>query len=148
MFQGATSLNLDAKGRMAIPARHRDALLQAAEGHLVLTAHPHRCLLLYPAPDWEPIRARILAAPSLEAQSAKLRRLLVGFAVDLDMDAAGRVLVTPELRQYAGLDKQVWMVGQGTHFEIWSDAGWKQQQEEIFALGDKLLPPGMENLAL
>jgi MraZ protein len=148
MFQGATSLSLDAKGRMAVPARHRDALLKAAEGHLVLTAHPHRCLLLYPAPDWEPIRARILAAPSLEAQSAKLRRLLVGFAVDLDMDAAGRVLIAPELRQYAGLDKDVWLVGQGSHFELWSDAGWKQQQEEIFALGDKLLPPGMENLAL
>jgi MraZ protein len=148
MFQGATSLSLDAKGRMAVPARHRDALLKAAEGHLVLTAHPHRCLLLYPAPDWEPIRARILAAPSLEAQSAKLRRLLVGFAVDLDMDAAGRVLIAPELRQYAGLEKDVWLVGQGSHFELWSDAGWKQQQEEIFALGDKLLPPGMENLAL
>jgi MraZ protein len=148
MFQGATSLSLDAKGRMAVPARHRDVLQKAAEGHLVLTAHPHRCLLLYPAPDWEPIRARILAAPSLEAQSAKLRRLLVGFAVDLDMDAAGRVLIAPELRQYAGLDKDVWLVGQGSHFEVWSDAGWKQQQEEIFALGDKLLPPGMENLAL
>jgi MraZ protein len=148
MFQGATSLSLDAKGRMAIPARHRDALLTAAEGRLVLTAHPHRCLLLYPAPDWEPIRARILAAPSLEAQSAKLRRLLVGFAVELDMDSAGRVLVAPELRQYAGLDKDVWLVGQGSHFELWSDVGWKQQQEEIFALGDKLLPPGLENLAL
>jgi MraZ protein len=148
MFQGATSLSLDAKGRMAVPARHRDALSKAADGRLVLTAHPHRCLLLYPAPDWEPIRAKILAAPSLEAQSAKLRRLLVGFAVDLEMDTAGRVLVAPELRQYAGLDKDVWLIGQGSHFELWSDAGWKQQQEEIFALGDKLLPPGLENLAL
>ncbi|MBI3523744.1 MAG: division/cell wall cluster transcriptional repressor MraZ [Betaproteobacteria bacterium] len=148
MFQGAAALNLDAKGRMAIPARHRDALLALAEGRLVLTAHPHRCLLLYPAPAWEPIRAKILAAPSLETQSAMLRRLLVGFAVDSEMDAAGRVLVAPELRQYALLDKQVWLVGQGSHFEIWSDAGWKQQQETIFALGDKLLPPGLENLTL
>lgn len=148
MFQGATSLSLDAKGRMAIPARHRDAVLKAAEGRLVLTAHPHRCLLLYPEPDWVPIRNQILAAPSLEAQSAKLRRLLVGFAVDLEMDAAGRVLVSPELRQYAGLEKNIFLVGQGSHFEVWSEAGWKQQQEEIFALGDKLLPPGMENLAL
>jgi MraZ protein len=148
MFQGATSLSLDAKGRMAIPARHRDALVQACQGRLVLTAHPHRCLLLYPAPDWEPIRAKILAAPSLELQSARLRRLLVGFAVDLEMDAAGRLLVSPELRQYAGLEKEVWLVGQGSHFELWSDAGWKQQQDEIFALGDKLLPPGLENLAL
>ena len=133
---------------MAIPARHRDALLALAEGRLVLTAHPHRCLLLYPAPAWEPIRAKILAAPSLETQSAMLRRLLVGFAVDSEMDAAGRVLVSPELREYALLEKQVWLVGQGSHFEIWSDAGWKQQQETIFALGDKLLPPGLENLTL
>ena len=148
MFQGATALNLDAKGRMAIPARHRDALLALAEGRLVLTAHPHRCLLLYPAPAWDPIRAKILAAPSLETQSAMLRRLLVGFAVDSEMDAAGRVLVAPELRQYAALEKQVWLVGQGSHFEIWSDAGWQQQQQAIFALGDKLLPPGLENLTL
>jgi len=148
MFQGAAALNLDAKGRMAIPARHRDTLIALAEGRLVLTAHPHRCLLLYPAPAWEPIRAKILAAPSLETQSAMLRRLLVGFAVDSEMDAAGRVLVSPELRQYAALDKQVWLVGQGGHFEIWSDAGWQQQQQAIFALGDKLLPPGLENLTL
>ncbi len=148
MFQGATALNLDAKGRMAIPARHRDALAAIGEGRLVLTAHPHRCLLLYPQPAWEPIRAKILAAPSLEAQSAMLRRLLVGFAVDSEMDAAGRVLVTPELRHFAGLEKEVWLVGQGSHFEIWSDAGWRAQQEAIFALGDKLLPPGLENLSL
>ena len=148
MFQGAAALNLDAKGRMAIPARHRDALQALGEGHLVLTAHPHRCLLLYPAPAWEPIRAKILAAPSLETQSAMLRRLLVGFAVDSEMDAAGRVLVAPELRAYAALEKEVWLVGQGGSFEIWSDAGWKQQQEAIFALGDKLLPPGLENLTL
>lgn len=148
MFQGAAALNLDAKGRMAIPARHREALLAPAEGRLVLTAHPHRCLLLYPAPAWEPIRAKILAAPSLETQSAMLRRLLVGFATDSEMDAAGRLLVPPELRQYAALDKQVWLVGQGSHFEIWSDAGWREQQEAIFALGDKLLPPGLESLTL
>jgi MraZ protein len=148
MFQGAAALSLDAKGRMTIPTRHRDALATVGEGRLILTAHPHRCLLLYPEPAWEPIRAKILAAPSLETQSAMLRRLLVGFAVDSDIDAAGRVLVTPELRQYAGLEKEIWLVGQGSHFEIWSDAGWRAQQEAIFALGDRLLPPGLENLAL
>lgn len=148
MFQGATALSLDAKGRMAIPARHRDALIQEGSGRLVLTAHPHRCLLLYPAPAWEPIRAKILAAPSLEAQAAKLRRLLVGFAVDMEVDSAGRLLVTPELRRYAGLEKDIWLVGQGSHFEVWSDAGWQREQEEIFALGDQLLPPGLQDLAL
>lgn len=148
MFQGAAALNLDAKGRMAIPARHRDALTRAGDGRLVLTAHPHRCLLLYPEPAWEPIRAKILAAPSLEVQSAMLRRLLVGFAVDIEMDAAGRLLLPPELRQYAGLEKGVWLVGQGNGFEIWSGAGWQAQQETIFAQGDKLLPPGLADLAL
>ncbi len=148
MFQGAGQLNLDAKGRMAVPSRHRDALMTVGEGRLVITAHPHRCLLLYPQPAWEPIRAKVLAAPSLEAQSAMLRRLLVGFAVDTEMDGAGRLLVAPELRQYAGLEKEVWLVGQGSHFEIWSDSGWKAQQEAIFALGDKLLPPGLENFSL
>ena len=93
MFQGAAALNLDAKGRMAVPARHRDALQALGDGRLVLTAHPHRCLLLYPAPAWEPIRAKILAAPSLETQSAMLRRLLVGFAVEAEMDMDYRAAV-------------------------------------------------------
>lgn len=148
MFQGAAALNLDAKGRLAIPARHREALNGSAAGALVVTAHPHRCLLLYPQPAWEPIRDKILAASSLEQQSALLKRLLVGFAREEEMDAAGRLLIAPELRQFAQLDKQVWLVGQGNHFELWSDAGWKQQQEAIFALGDKLLPPGLEELSL
>lgn len=148
MFQGAAALNLDAKGRMAVPSRHRDALVAAAEGRLVVTAHPHRCLLLYPAPAWEPIRAQILAAPSLQVESAMVRRLLVGFAEELELDGSGRLLLSPALRQFAGLDKEIWLVGQGSHFEIWSAAGWQAQQEAIFAMGDKLLPPGLENLAL
>ena len=130
------------------PARHRDALTAAGSGALVLTAHPHRCLLLYPLPEWEPIRNRVLAGSSLEKQSALLKRLLVGFAEDVEIDSAGRLLLSPSLRQYAGLEKEIWLVGQGRHFEIWSAAGWKAQQEAIFAVGDKLLPPGLENLAL
>ncbi len=148
MFQGAAVLNLDAKGRMAVPSRHRDALLARGEGRLVVTAHPHRCLLLYPQPDWEPIRNQVLAASSLQIDAAMVRRLLVGFAEEVELDGAGRLLISPALRKYAGLEKEIWLVGQGSHFEIWSDAGWQSQQEAIFALGDKLLPPGLENLAL
>lgn len=133
---------------MAVPARHRDALQVLSEGRLVVSAHPHRCLLLYPESAWVPLRDKILAAPSLETQAAMLRRLLIGFAVESEMDAAGRLLLTPELRNYAGLEKAIWLVGQGSHFEIWSDAGWQQQQQAIFALGDQLLPPGLANLAL
>ncbi len=148
MFQGAAALNLDAKGRMAVPAKHRDALVAPGAGRLVVTAHPHRCLLLYPAPAWEPIRNQLNAASSLQVESAMVKRLLVGFAEDVEMDGAGRLLLSPTLRKFAGLEKEIWMVGQGSHFEIWSDAGWQAQQEAIFSLGDKLLPPGLENLAL
>jgi MraZ protein len=148
MFQGAAALNLDAKGRLAVPARHRDALQVLSSGSLVITAHPHRCLLMYPTPAWEPIRNQVLAAPSLEQHAALLKRLLVGFAREEQLDGNGRVLIAPELRRYAGLDKEVWLVGQGNHFELWSEAGWQKQQDEIFALGDKLLPPGLESLAL
>ena len=90
----------------------------------------------------------MLAAPSLEQHAALLKRLLVGFAREEQLDGNGRVLIAPELRRYAGLDKEVWLVGQGNHFELWSEAGWQKQQDEIFALGDKLLPPGLESLAL
>ena len=148
MFQGAAALNLDAKGRLAVPARHRDAMQVRASGSLVITAPPQRCLLIYPSPAWDPIRAQVLAAPSLEQQAALLKRLLVGFAREEQMDAAGRVLIAPELRRYAQLEKEVWLVGQGNHFELWSDAGWQKQQDDIFALGDKLLPPGLESLSL
>jgi MraZ protein len=147
MFQGATALSLDAKGRLAIPARHREALVAASEGQLVLTAHPHRCLLLYPAVAWEPIRDKVLAASSLNPQSAAIKRLLVGNARDESMDSAGRLLIAPELRQFAQFEKQVWLVGLGSHFEIWSDAGWKKEQDAVFALGNEL-PPGLEDLAL
>ena len=147
MFQGAAALSLDAKGRLAIPARHREALVAASEGQLVLTAHPHRCLLLYPAPAWEPIRDQVLAASSLNLQAAAIKRLLVGNAREETMDSAGRLLVAPELRQFAQFEKQVWLVGLGTHFEIWSDAGWKKEQDAVFALANQL-PPGLEDLAL
>lgn len=148
MFQGAAALTLDAKGRLAIQARHRDALAKLAENQLVLTAHPHRCLLIYPAPAWEPIRNKVLAGSSLDHQSALLKRLLVGFAREEEVDSAGRVLIAPELRSFGQLEKQVHLVGQGDHFELWSDAGWQKQQEQIFALGADLMPSGWETLPL
>ena len=129
MFEGATAISLDAKGRLAIPARHRDTLLAAAEGGLVLTAHPHRCLLLYPSPAWQPIRDQILKASSLDPRAASIKRVLVGNARTETLDSAGRLLVAPELRDYAKLEKTVYLVGMGSHFEIWSEAGWKEQND-------------------
>ena len=118
MFQGATALSLDVKGRLAVPARHREALVEASGGQLVLTAHPHRYLLLYPQTAWAPIRDKLLAASSFNPQSAAIKRLLVGNARDEGLDSVGRLLVAPELRQFAQLEKQVWLVGQGSNFEI------------------------------
>jgi MraZ protein len=148
MFQGATALSLDAKGRLAIPARHREALVSASDGQIVLTAHPHRCLLLYPASGWEPIRAKVLAASSFDERSAMYQRLLVGYACDETLDSTGRLLVPPELRQFAQFEKQIWLFGQGSHFEIWSDAAWQRQQDNFFSMGNQPLPPGLEGLSL
>ena len=107
VFEGAAALSLDAKGRLAIPARHRELLLAAAEGSLVLTAHPHRCLLLYPSPAWQPIRDQILKASSLDTRAASIKRVLVGNARTETLDSAGRLLVANELREYANLEKTV-----------------------------------------
>jgi MraZ protein len=148
MFQGASELSLDAKGRLTVPSGQRELLLAQAEGRLVATAHPHRCLLLYPRQAWEPIRAQIMGFPSLERQASMVQRLLVGFAKDIEMDAAGRLLIPPELRRYAALEKQVMLVGQGSHFEVWNMEKWEQQIDEIVAQGDSLLPPGMEKFSL
>ncbi len=147
MFQGAQELTLDAKGRLVVPQRHREAL--SPEGApVVLTAHPHRCVLVYPLQRWQPIRDRVVALPGLDPTTAALKRLLVGFAQEETPDNAGRVLVAPALRQWAGLEKTVWLVGQGTHFELWSDEGWQQQQQLMAQLAQGALGAAFQELVL
>ena len=97
MFQGASSLTLDGKGRLSVPARHRERLLANAAGQLTITRHPHGCLLIFPRPEWERFAERIAALP-MDAQWWK--RIFLGNAMDVDIDATGRVLVSPELREY------------------------------------------------
>lgn len=147
MFQGAAALSLDAKGRLTVPSRHRDALLEnASPPNLVLTAHPDGCLLLYPAGAWGSIRARVMSFPALDARFSVWKRLLVGFAEEVEIDAAWRVLVSPELRKFAALEKPVMLVGQGSHFEIWNQDTWEKQLQQLTA--QTQLPPGMEDFAL
>jgi MraZ protein len=148
VFQGATQVNLDAKGRMAIPTRARDPLTLGGSVKLVLTAHPDGCLLLYPYPAWEPIRQKVMAFPSLDRQASLWKRLLVGFAEEVEPDAAGRLLISPELRDFAHIKREVMFVGQGSHFEIWDLDGWNQQLEALRTGGNPSLPPGMENFSL
>jgi MraZ protein len=147
VFQGASQVNLDAKGRMAVPTRIRDPLTQGGTVKLVLTAHPDGCLLLYPTPAWEPIRAQVMAFPSLDRRFSLWKRLLVGFAQDVELDTAARLLISPELREFAHITRAVMLVGQGSHFEIWDLETWNQQLEALKSGGNST-PPGMENFSL
>ncbi len=133
---------------MAVPTRARDPLTQGGTVKLVLTAHPDGCLLLYPNPAWEPIRSQVMAFPSLDRQASLWKRLLVGFAQELEPDGAGRLLIPPELRDFAKITRQVMLVGQGSHFEIWDLETWNAQLETLRSGGSPQLPPGMENFSL
>ncbi|HLD09829.1 MAG TPA: division/cell wall cluster transcriptional repressor MraZ [Methylophilaceae bacterium] len=148
MFRGATSLNLDVKGRLAVPSKHRDELQAQCAGNLVLTAHPHGCLLLYPQPAWEPIQAKMMALSSFDKQSSALQRLLVGYAEDITLDSAGRLLVSPSLREFAGVEKQAMLVGQGSHFELWNMDAWRAQLERVMSGDEMDLPPELEGFSL
>ena len=148
MFRGVTALVLDAKGRLAIPAKHRDALVPPGSGNLVLTADPSRCLLLYPRASWEPIQARLMALSSFDQKIRGLQRLLVGHADDVEVDAAGRILVPPELRKYASLDRRVVLVGQGRKFELWDEAQWQVETAQAIAFPADGLPPELSGFSL
>lgn len=146
MFHGATVVTLDAKGRLAIPTRHREALL-ASRGALVLTAHPEGCALLYPEGEWEPVRAQVEKFPAFHAQAAWWKRLLIGFEEHLRPDGSGRVLVSPALRMHARLEREVMMVGQGRYFELWDSGVWNAKLAGAIG-GNPAPPPGMEDFSL
>lgn len=147
MFQGANELSLDAKGRLAVPTRYRDAL-QSGGAAVVLTAHPDGCVLLYPRLAWEPIGARVQSLSSFNEQVRSWQRLLVGFAEELEPDAQGRILVSPALRKFASLKKDVMLVGQGSHFELWDVELWNGMLAKAIAQAASSPPPGTENFSL
>src|SRR6267154_777585 len=109
-FHGAAVITLDAKGRVAIPTRHRDALLDGNKS-LVVTAHPDGCVLIYPANEWEPVRLRVEAFPSFHPQASWWKRLLLGFEEHLAPDGSGRILLSPALRLHAKLEREAMMGG-------------------------------------
>jgi MraZ protein len=148
VFRGIAQLNLDSKGRLAVPARHRDALIERCGGHLVITVDADRCLLIYPLPDWELIQQKLEALSNLDARVRELQRRLIGFAVDVDIDSAGRVLISTALRQFAQLDKNVVLVGQGKKFELWNQDNWEQLINRAGSFGAGGLPPELEDFSL
>lgn len=151
MLRGATKVTLDAKGRLAIPVRYREQLMTRAEGHLVATVDRDYCLLIYPLPDWEEIERKLTRLPALNKQSRRLQRLMLGHATELEMDSHGRVLLTRELREFAGLDRQAMLIGQGNKFELWSEERWNARRDEWLADDDGEeagLPQELESLTL
>ncbi|MGL5169899.1 MAG: division/cell wall cluster transcriptional repressor MraZ [Edwardsiella tarda] len=128
MFRGATTINLDSKGRLAVPTRYRDLLIEEAQGHMVCTIDLHHpCLLLYPLPQWEVIEQKLSRLSSVNPAERRVQRLLLGHASECQMDGAGRLLIAGTLRQHAGLQKQVMLVGQFNKFELWDEETWYQQ---------------------
>ena len=152
MFQGFNTLNLDAKGRLAIPVKCREALGASDGSGVVVTINPHeRCLWLYPQHEWQEIAYKVSRLPALKKENKILKRLLLGYATELDMDGQGRILLAANLRQYAGMNKQVALVGQGNKFEIWDADVWSESQEDWlqeFSQPESSLSDELANLAL
>ena len=132
MIRGATSLNLDSKGRLAIPTRYRDAIVSRCEGKMVVTVNntKEHCLWLYPMDEWDKVEEKIVALPSFNSDHQKLKRFLLGYASDVDMDGSGRILLPAPLREFAMMTKSILLVGQGNKFEIWSEELWAARRSQ------------------
>ena len=151
MFRGNNEINLDAKGRLAIPARYRDALMNQCEGSLVVTIDiKDKCLFIYPLPEWEKIEDQIASLPTFNDTTRRLQRLLIGHARDVELDGNGRINIPPELRKYAQVDKKAMLVGQRHRFELWSLDNWNDHcgtwLEE--AAAELEIPEAMQSLSL
>lgn len=126
MFRGLNNVNLDAKGRLAIPTKYRESLAELCDAQMTVTIDTEeRCLLLYPQVEWEVIQAKLDALPSFNKAARRIQRLLIGHATDLELDASGRILLPQPLREYARLEKECVLVGQGKKLEIWDKASWE-----------------------
>lgn len=148
MFGGRTALNVDAKGRMAIPTRYREKLQETCDGRLVLTQHPFdRCLALYPEDAWNRVAQSVASLPDSSAEVRYLKRRFLGQAVEIEMDSNGRFLIPAELRDLIQLDKKAMLVGQITRFEIWSEAGWLEEQEKYQEITPEEMPVAVQELA-
>jgi MraZ protein len=153
VFRGITGLNIDVKGRIALPTRYRERLQVESKGVLILTIDTEeRCLLLYPILEWEEIERKLAKLPSFNQAARRIQRLLMGHATDIEMDGQGRILLPPLLRDYSGMTKRVVMVGQGKKFELWDEAHWEacrgQWLEKESDGDDSTLPEEVKSISL
>jgi MraZ protein len=150
-FRGINNLALDTKGRMAMPSRYRERLLEICGGRLVVTVDPDSCLLVYPLPEWEVIENKLVNLPSLNRRVKSMQRLLIGHATECEMDGQGRILLPTLLREYASLDKKIVIIGQGKKFEIWDEGAWNDSQESLLESvqdDESELPAALQELSL
>ena len=136
MLSGHTSLTLDAKGRLAIPSRYRAHLNEICAGKLSVTVHPDRCLMIYPWPEWEVVQRKVMKLSNMNRRARDLQRLIIGYAVEMELDASGRMQLTPSLREFADLDKNVVLIGVGNKFELWSEERWQSCQKDWVGQGE------------
>ncbi|MEZ5542504.1 MAG: division/cell wall cluster transcriptional repressor MraZ [Pseudomonadota bacterium] len=150
MFIGGSTVNLDAKGRLALPTRYRGELTERCNGQVVMTVHSDRALLLYPRPDWEDVERKLARLPNTNRVTRELQLMLFGNAAELEMDKNGRVLIPPHLRALAGLDKRVMFLGNGNKFEIWNAEVWEQKcNDYLSGSGDGAeLPDALRELSI
>ena len=146
MFRGETTLNVDAKGRMALPTRYRERLSERCDGQIVVTVDRDHCLLIYPLPEWEEIERKLVRLPSLNKQARRLQRLLIGHATECQLDGNGRVLLPQPLRDFAGLQRSVVLIGQGNKFELWDEQLWDQHCMEED--DDEEIPQALAELSI
>jgi len=149
MFRGSTKVTLDDKGRMVMPTRIREQINAQSQGKVVVTVDRDSCLLIYPLPEWEQIERKLMSLPTLNPQSRKLQRLMVGHATDLDLDGHGRILLPQELREFAHLERQLMLVGQGNRYELWNEARWNERRDEWLQSEETLtdLPSELDSLS-
>jgi len=150
VFFGETAINLDAKGRLAVPIRYREALAEQCGNRMVLTysAFDSGSLWLQSEQTWERVRDEVMALPNFNASHRSLQRRLVGSATAVEPDGSGRILLPPSLRQVAGLDKRVVMLGMGNRFEIWDEDTLNAKREEEVSSLDEQASPEMARLVL
>jgi len=148
MFRGLNKISLDTKGRLSVPTKYREELIEISNKKLICTIDVGYCLLLYPLASWLKIEQKIMKLPSLDNTSRKLQRLLVGHATDIEMDTSGRVLIPKELRQYSMIKKDGMLIGQGNRFEIWDYSRWTKLREKWIKSEKFSLPKEYERFSL
>ena len=133
---------------MAIPTRYRERIATRCDGQMIVTVDKDHCLLVYPLTDWEELERKLVRLPSMNKIARRIVRIMVGYATEVDMDANGRILVSRELRDFASIDKQAMLIGQGNKFELWDEEIWNRKRDEwLNEEDDGDLPRDLESMS-